>query len=132
MHQTIKNQYFRSPLVIATANADAESRCSSSICCWGVWPTPPWTQVGPLLWWVLAMLMPWIWPGTESADAVLSLLGWFTLLLLHELWAVAEEPVDVSDIDEPDDENGGSDLSDGDGDGAFRRNCPNHKYENSS
>ena len=40
--------------------------------------------------------------------------------VLHECWAVADEPVEVSDMEDPEDENGGSDLSEGDGEGAFR------------
>ena len=40
--------------------------------------------------------------------------------MLHECWAVADEPVEVSDIEDPEEENGGSDLSEGDGEGAFR------------
>ena len=115
--------FSRLPFVIATANADAVSNCSSSISCWGAWFIPIWPHAFALGCRVLGTLKPAAWPGTEIADDVESVLVWFPLVL-HEWLAAADDPVDVSDIEEPDDEKGGSDLSDGDGDGGLRWNCP--------
>ena len=60
-----------------------------------------------------------LWFGTDIAAEDASLLFLFPFVL-HECWAVADEPVEVSDMEDPEEENGGSDLSEGDGEGAFR------------
>ena len=63
------------------------------------------------------MLMPgMIWPGTGTA----SLPDLARVELDVRVCAAIEDPVEASDIEDPEDENGGSDLSDGDGDGGFR------------
>ena len=100
---------------MATANAEAESKCSSSISWW--WGT--WLLL--VFWWLFdAFIDPGIpWFGTDIAADDCSLLFLFPFIL-HECWAVADDPVEVSDMEDPEDENGGSDLSDGEGEGALR------------
>ena len=82
---TVQGIWLDLPLVMATANAEAESNCSSSISWW--WGT--WLLLG--FWWLLdALIDPGIpWFGTDIAADDCSLLVLFPFML-HECWAVAE------------------------------------------
>ena len=73
----------------------------------------------PLVWCESVILMLGMCPGTATAPEIASPLA-LVLLDLGVSCAAVEEPVEVSDIEEPDEENGGNERSEGDGDGGLR------------